>query len=188
MWACRKDRTLLAAAGAHVAHCPHANLKLGSGIAPIPDMRRRGINVTLATDGAKANNRLDMFDVMKFASLLHKGVARDPTVLPPGHVLDMATRRGGLALAAPIGAIAVGMAADLVMVRLDKFHLQPAIPETVRTNLVHAARGSDVTLTMVAGRILVRDERLTALPENVLRDQARAVGVELTQAGSGAAA
>ena len=76
VWASEEDRALLAAAGAHVAHCPHANLKLGSGIAPIPDMRRRGINVTLATDGAKANNRLDMFDVMKFASLLHKGVAR----------------------------------------------------------------------------------------------------------------
>ena len=74
VWASEEDRALLASAGAHVAHCPHANLKLGSGIAPIPDMRRRGINVTLATDGAKANNRLDMFDVMKFASLLHKGV------------------------------------------------------------------------------------------------------------------
>ena len=78
VWASEDDRALLASAGAHVAHCPHANLKLGSGVAPIPDMRRRGINVSLATDGAKANNRLDMFDVMKFASLLHKGVARRP--------------------------------------------------------------------------------------------------------------
>jgi 5-methylthioadenosine/S-adenosylhomocysteine deaminase len=188
VWVDANDRKLLAACGVHVAHCPHANLKLGSGIAPIPDLIGGGANVALATDGAKANNRLDLFDVMKFASLLHKGVARDPTVLPPGYVLDMATRRGGLALAAPIGAIAVGMAADLVMVGLDKIHLQPAIPETVRTNLVHAARGSDVTLTMVAGRILVRDGRLTPLPEDVLRDQARAVGVELTQAGSGGAA
>ena len=92
VWASEDDRALLASAGAHVAHCPHANLKLGSGVAPIPDMRRRGINVSLATDGAKANNRLDMFDVMKFASLLHKGVAGDPTscrrakssIWPPG--------------------------------------------------------------------------------------------------------
>ena len=86
---------MLAIAGAHVAHCPHANLKLGSGIAPVPDMRRRNVNVSLATDGAKANNRLDMFDVMKFASLIHKGVALDPTVLPSGHVLRMATLGGG---------------------------------------------------------------------------------------------
>ncbi len=92
-------------AGAHVAHCPHANLKLGSGVAPIPDMRRRGMNVSLATDGAKANNRLDMFDVMKFASLLHKGVAGDPTILPPGDIFDMATRSGAAALGLPVGAV-----------------------------------------------------------------------------------
>ena len=81
VWASEEDHALLASAGAHVAHCPHANLKLGSGIAPVPDMRRRGVNVSLATDGAKANNRLDMFDVMKFASLLHKGVTGDPITL-----------------------------------------------------------------------------------------------------------
>src|SRR5581483_11126542 len=99
-------------------HCPHANLKLGSGIAPVPDMRSRGVNVTLATDGAKANNRLDMFDVMKFASLLHKGATGDPTVLPPQDILDMATRRGAAALDLPVGAVEVGRKADLVLVRL----------------------------------------------------------------------
>src|SRR2546421_439014 len=82
VWLSEEDRALIAAAGAHVAHCPHANLKLGSGIAPVPDLCRRGVNVTLGTDGAKANNRLDMFDVMKFASLLHKDVTGEPTVLP----------------------------------------------------------------------------------------------------------
>jgi 5-methylthioadenosine/S-adenosylhomocysteine deaminase len=188
VWVDADDRKLLAAAGVHVAHCPHANLKLGSGIAPIPDLVSCGVNVALATDGAKANNRLDLFDVMKFASLLHKGVTRDPTVLSPGHVLDMATRRGGLALRAPVGFIGVGLAADLVMVRLDGFHLQPAAPETIRTNLVHAARGSDVTMTMVDGRILVRDGRLTALPQDQLRDQARAVGLDLTRGQRSAAA
>ena len=96
VWASEEDRALLACAGAHVAHCPHANLKLGSGIAPVPDMRRRGMNVRLATDGAKANNRLDMFDVMKFASLLHKGVTGDPTTLPPGTFsIWRPARRGG---------------------------------------------------------------------------------------------
>ena len=103
------DRALLASAGAHVAHCPHANLKLGSGVAPMPDMRRRGVNVTLATDGAKANNRLDLFDVMKFASLLHKGVARRPAPPAAGaKSLDMATARGAKALDLPVGAIAPG--------------------------------------------------------------------------------
>jgi 5-methylthioadenosine/S-adenosylhomocysteine deaminase len=94
VWVSREDRALLARAGAHVAHCPHANLKLGSGVAPVPELCRIGVNVALATDGAKANNRLDMFDVMKFASLLHKGVTGDPSLLPAGRVLDMATRCG----------------------------------------------------------------------------------------------
>jgi 5-methylthioadenosine/S-adenosylhomocysteine deaminase len=179
VWVNEADRELLASAGASVAHCPHANLKLGSGIAPIVDLSRGGVNVTLATDGAKANNRLDLFDVMKFASLLHKGVERNPTVLAPDEILAMATQRGGAALGLPVGLIAPGMAADLVLMRSDVFHLQPAIPQTVQTNLVHAARGSDVAMVMVAGRILVRDGRLVALDQDRLLSRARAVGLDL---------
>jgi 5-methylthioadenosine/S-adenosylhomocysteine deaminase len=179
VWADEADREILKVNDVSVAHCPHANLKLGSGIAPIADMLRRGINVTVATDGAKANNRLDLFDVMKFASLLQKGALRDPAVLPPGQVLDMATAGGGRALHAPIGAIKAGMAADLILVRLDRLHLQPSLPDTVTTNLVHAARGSDVSLTMVAGKVLVRDGELVALPYEPIRRDALAVGKAL---------
>jgi 5-methylthioadenosine/S-adenosylhomocysteine deaminase len=179
VWASGEDRALLAAAGVHVAHCPHANLKLGSGIAPVPDMRRRNINVSLATDGAKANNRLDMFDVMKFASLLHKGTTGDPTLLPPGDVLDMATRRGGVALDIPVGVIAPGSKADLVLVRLDGFHVQPCVPGTVVTNLVHAARGSDVSMVMIDGQIIVRDGRLTDPRWEGLNGRAYWVGLDL---------
>jgi 5-methylthioadenosine/S-adenosylhomocysteine deaminase len=182
VWASEDDQALLAAAGAHVAHCPHANLKLGSGIAPVPAMRRRGINVGLATDGAKANNRLDMFDVMKFASLLHKGATGDPTTLPPHDVLDMATGRGAAALDLPVGAIAVGAPADLVLVRLDGFHVQPCTVDTITTNLIHAARGSDVSMVMVDGRLLVRDRRLTDARWDGLIDRARHVGLDLLDA------
>ena len=185
VWVSEEDRTLLAAAGAHVAHCPHANLKLASGIAPVPDMRRRGVNVALATDGAKANNRLDMFDVMKFASLVHKGVSGDARVLPPGEVIDLATRGGAAALGLPVGAITPGRKADLVLVRLDGFHLQPAVAETVATNLVHAARGSDVTMVMVGGRVLVQDGRLVDPRWDGLAARARAVGLELLALGPG---
>lgn len=179
VWADEADRELLRSSGVSVAHCPHANLKLGSGIAPVADMLRRGINVTTATDGAKANNRLDLFDVMKFTSLLQKGALRDPTALPPRQVLEMAAGRGGHALHAPIGAIKTGLAADLILVRLDRLHLQPSVPDTVMTNLVHAARGSDVDLTMVAGKILVRDGQLIAMPFEPIRRNALAVGKEL---------
>lgn len=179
VWASEEDRALLAAAGAHVAHCPHANLKLGSGIAPVPDMRRRNVNVSLATDGAKANNRLDMFDVMKFASLLHKGINGDPTVLPSCDVLDMATRGGGVALDVPVGVITPGSKADLILVRLDGFHVQPSVPDTLVTNLVHAARGSDVSVVMVDGQIIVRDGLLTDPRWDGLSGRACRVGLDL---------
>jgi 5-methylthioadenosine/S-adenosylhomocysteine deaminase len=179
VWADDADREMLRSNGVSVAHCPHANLKLGSGIAPVADMLRRGINVTTATDGAKANNRLDLFDVMKFASLLQKGALQDPAALPPRQVLEMATARGGRALHAPIGAIRTGMAADLILVRLDRLHLQPSVPDTVMTNLVHAARGSDVNMTMVAGKALVRDGQLVAMPFDPIRRNALAAGKEL---------
>ncbi len=179
VWANEADRDILSSSSVSVAHCPHANLKLGSGIAPVADMLHRGINVTPATDGAKANNRLDLFDVMKFTSLLQKGALRDPAALPPHQVLAMATLGGGRALHAPIGAIKPGMAADLILVRLDRLHLQPSVPDTVTTNLVHAARGSDVSMTMVAGKILVRDGELIAMPYDPIRRNALAVGLEL---------
>jgi 5-methylthioadenosine/S-adenosylhomocysteine deaminase len=183
VWVSKEDRARLASAGAHVAHCPHANLKLGSGVAPVPELCRLGVNVTLATDGAKANNRLDMFDVMKFASLLHKGVAGDPSMLPATRVLDMATRCGGQALGIPVGAIAPGSKADLAVIRLDGFHVQPSIADTIVTNLVHAARGSDVSMVMVDGRVVVKDGRLSDPRWEGLHERARQVGLDLLEQG-----
>jgi 5-methylthioadenosine/S-adenosylhomocysteine deaminase len=183
VWVSEEDRALLAAARAHVAHCPHANLKLASGLAPVPDMRKRGVNVALATDGAKANNRLDMFDVMKFASLLHKGVSGDPRVFPPDQILEMATRGGAAALDLPVGAIVPGMKADLALVRLDGFHVQPSVADTIVTNLVHAARGSDVATVMVDGRVVVKDGRLADTRWDGLSARARQVGLDLLELG-----
>jgi 5-methylthioadenosine/S-adenosylhomocysteine deaminase len=184
VWVDDADRRLLAETGTHVAHCPHANLKLGSGVAPVVDLRRRGVNVALGTDGAKANNRLDPFDVMKFASLVQKGVLRDPAVLPPIEILDMATRCGAAALDIPAGALVPGLAADLILVRLDDFHTQPMLPDNAAANLVHAARGSDVVLTMVAGEILTRSGRLVSERWDSLADDSRRVGLELIAAQS----
>jgi len=181
VWASESDHRLLAGGDVSVAHCPHANLKLGSGVAPVPAMRAAGVRVALATDGAKANNRLDMFDVMKFASLLHKGVTHDPTTLAPVEVLDMATREGAAALDLPAGRIAPGQLADLTLVAVDRFHLQPAEPETIVTNLVHAARGSDVDTVIVDGRVVVERGRLTSLDQDELLARHAAVGRALLQ-------
>ena len=182
VWADADDIALLAARGTSVAHCPHANLKLGSGIAPVPAMRAAGVRVSLATDGAKANNRLDLFDVMKFASLLHKGVALDPRLLAPGDVIAMATRHGAAALGLATGEIDVGKFADLTLVDLRRFHLQPATPETVATNLVHAARGSDVKTTIVGGEVVVEEGRLVRVDEGVVLAAMRAAGTRLLEA------
>jgi len=154
------DIALLSASGTTVAHCPHANLKLASGFAPIPAMDAASVRVSLATDGAKANNRLDMFDVMKFASLIHKGVQSDAGVLPATEVLRMATLAGAQSLHLPAGTIAAGQLADLTLVDVQRFHLQPATPETITTNLVHAARGSDVHMVIVDGEIVAQGGRL----------------------------
>ena len=181
VWVDEADRRTIADAGAHVVHCPHSNLKLGSGIAPVPALLDAGVNVALGTDGAKANNRLDMFDVMKFASLLHKGVANDPSVLPPHQVLFMATGGGARALDIEAGAIAPGMLADLVLVRLDRLHLQPATPETIVTNLVHAARGSDVDTVIVGGRVVVERGELKTIEQPAILARLTEIGHGLLQ-------
>lgn len=179
VWADEADRRLIAEAGAGVAHCPHANLKLGSGIAPVPELCTAGVTVALGTDGAKANNGLDLFEAMKFASLIQKGSRHDPAVLAPGEILGMATSQGARALGIDAGTLAPGSLADLTLVRLDRFHLQPATPETIATNLVHAARGSDVDLVMVDGRIVVEGGAVTTVDVSAIRARAAAIGAHL---------
>ena len=183
VWVNESDQRLMASRGASAAHCPHANLKLGSGISPVVAMRKAGVRVALATDGSKANNRLDMFDVMKFASLLAKGVAHDPTLLQPGEVLGMATATGASVLGIAAGEIVPGSLADLSLIAVDRFHLQPAVPETVVTNLVHAARGSDVDTVIVDGRVVVENGRLTRVDQDEILARHSAVGRELLKLG-----
>ncbi len=180
VWADEADQRLLRENGTHVTHCPHANLKLGSGFAPVPAMLEQGINVCLGTDGAKANNRLDMFDVMKFASLLHKGIKQDPRVLPANVVLDMATHGAAKAIHNPfLGLIAPGMTADFITIRTDDYHLLPMVPDTVVTNLVHAVRGSDASLVFVNGRMIARDGELVSKQGGGLLGRYRQTGLDL---------
>jgi len=182
VWVDEADRKLLAQRRASVAHCPHANLKVASGIAPVAAMRGAGVRTGLGTDGAKANNRLDMFDVMKFASLLAKGSSLDPTALPAAEVLGMATREGAAALGIDAGEIAPGRLADLTLVAADRFHLQPATPQTVVTNLVHAARGSDVDTVIVGGKVVVERGRLATVDQDALFARYRQTGRALLEA------
>jgi 5-methylthioadenosine/S-adenosylhomocysteine deaminase len=150
------EQALLAEHDVKVMHCPGSNLKLGSGVAPVPEMRARGIAVSLGTDGAACNNRLDMFEEMRLAAVL-QAARRQPGLLVARDVLWMATRAGAQALnlETEIGSLEPGKRADLIVVDRDRPHLTPG-PDPYST-IVYAARGSDVRTTIVDGEVLVDD-------------------------------
>jgi 5-methylthioadenosine/S-adenosylhomocysteine deaminase len=179
VWADERDRELLAQHDVKVLHCPGSNLKLGSGIAPVTEMRAAGITVSLGADGAACNNRLDMFDEMRLAAAL-QAVRVRPGALPARDVVTMATRDGArtLGLEREIGSIEPGKRADLIVVDRDRPHLAPG-PDPYST-LVYAARGTDVRTTIVDGEVLVDDftplhidrQKVVADARNAARDLA----------------
>jgi len=159
VWVGDAEQTLLAERDVKVMHCPSSNLKLGSGLAPVVEMRARGISVSLGADGAACNNRLDMFDEMRLAATL-QAVRKHPGALTARDAVWMATREGARALgiAHELGSIETGKRADLILVERDRPHLVPdADPYSA---LVYSARGTDVRFTMVDGDVLVSDFQL----------------------------
>lgn len=165
---------LLAREGAKVVHCPQSNMKLASGICPVPALRRAGVDVALGTDGAASNNDLDMFDEMRTAALLAKSSTGDATALPAHEVLRMATLDGAVALGLgdTVGSLLPGKSADLVAVALDDLSVVP-VHDPVSA-LVYAAGRRDVTDVWVAGRQLVADGVTTTLDAQELRSRAQA--------------
>ena len=155
VWTEPEDWKLMAERGISVLHCPTSNLKLGSGIAPVPSLMAAGVNVTLGTDGASSNNNLDLFNEIKLAAMLHKGANLDATILPTAEVLKMATVNGAKALGRKAGVLAAGWDADLIALDFDQPHLKPC--HDVMENLVYSAKSSDVVLNMTGGKILYRD-------------------------------
>ena len=151
---------LLAEHGCSVAHCPSSNLKLASGIAPIADLFKRGINIGLGTDGAASNNRLDLFQEMRLAALLAKGQSGRADAITAHQALRLATLGGAQALGldATIGSLAPGKAADLCAVSLDDIGLAPCYDPV--SHLVYAAGCEHVSDVWVAGRIRVENRQL----------------------------
>jgi 5-methylthioadenosine/S-adenosylhomocysteine deaminase len=142
---------LLASNGCSIAHCPSSNLKLASGIAPITEYAKHGINIGLGTDGAASNNRLDMFAEMRLAALLAKGQSGDATAISAHQALAMATINGAKALnlSDKIGSIEVGKLADLTAVRLADIAMQPCFD--VVSHLVYVAGREHVSHVWVNG-------------------------------------
>ncbi|MHB8169988.1 MAG: amidohydrolase [Thermincolia bacterium] len=148
-----------------VAHNPESNMKLASGIAPVPKMLEMGILVGLGTDGASSNNNLDMLQEMRSAALLHKVNSGDPTILPAYQALEMATVNGAkvLGLDQEVGILKIGYKADLILLDLEQPHLYPR--HDVVANVVYAAQAADVRTVIIDGQIVMKDRKLLTMDE-----------------------
>lgn len=156
VWISPEDMALLLEKQVSIIHNPTSNLKLASGIAPIYEAQKKGINIAIGTDGASSNNNLNMFEELHLTGIIHKGFKQDPAIISANEVLRMATVNGAKALGLEkVGRIRKGYKADLIMIDLEKPHLKPI--HKVTSALVYSAQGSDVCMTMVDGRILYQD-------------------------------
>ena len=167
-----EELDVLAASGAHVAHNPRSNMKLASGVAPVPGMLARGLLPGIGTDGAASNNSLNMFGEMSACALLHKVHSNDPTVLPAQTVLDAATRGGAASMGWPeLGRLVPGGPADMVALDLRSPNFQPLY--NLVSHLVYAASGHEVRLSMVAGKVLYRDGKWMTIDYSLLLKEAQ---------------
>ncbi len=173
VWLSELEKATLARTGTHVLHCPSSNLKLGSGIAEVPDLLSRGVSVSLGCDGAPCNNNMDAFLELRLAALLPKH--RDGvTVLPAEQAFALATLGGAraLGLEAEIGSLEVGKRADLVIVDVESaLHVVPT--DAVYSQLVYACRSSDVRDVVVDGQVVVRGKQLLTLDAAEVAAEAR---------------
>jgi 5-methylthioadenosine/S-adenosylhomocysteine deaminase len=173
VWVDAADMKILRGHSVAVSHNPESNMKLASGIAPVPQYLATGITVGLGTDGAASNNDLDMFEAMRFAALLHKVKTGDPRSLPAATALEMATINGAraLGLEQTIGSLEVGKRADLIIVDTSTARMTPLYDPV--SHIVYAAHGDDVRTVMVNGRVLMRDRTMLTLDEGAVLAEAR---------------
>jgi len=178
VWTDECERELLAETGTHVVHCPSSNMKLASGVAPVVDYLDRGVNVALGNDGPPSNNTLDPFTEMKQASTLQKVDALDPTVLPARTLFEMATVNGARAAGFDkLGKLREGWRADIVGLSTAATRATPLYDPF--GHLVFAARGDDVTFTMVDGEVLLEDGAVTVTDAEQIRREATEVADSL---------
>ncbi|MDO9516869.1 MAG: amidohydrolase family protein [Methanosarcinaceae archaeon] len=177
VWLSDGDIDILNERGVNVSHNPVSNMKLASGIAPVPKLLAKGVNVSLGTDGCASNNNLNMFEEMKTAALLHKVNTSDPTVLPARQVLEMATVNGARAMDINSGMLKVGCMADVIIVDMAKPHLTPLYD--VPSHLVYSASGGDVRTTIVNGKVLMDDYKVLSMDEKQVIKSANEASVNL---------
>jgi 5-methylthioadenosine/S-adenosylhomocysteine deaminase len=189
-----EDMRLIQARGVTPIYNPKSNMKLGSGIAPMVELLRRGVPVALGNDGAASNDLLDMWEEMRVAALLQKVAAGDPSVISAADVFRMATECGARACKTDAGLLEPGRLADLALVNLRRPHLLPI--HDVMNTLVYCAKAADVKTTIIDGQVVMRDRRLVTLDEDYILNLAdhwgrnlrrRSLQSELYPAGKGRA-
>jgi len=163
VWVDDEEVEILGDHGVKVSHCPESNMKLASGICPVPKLLERSVTVGLGTDGAASNNDLDMFGEMDKAAKVGKVAGMDPTAVSAKAVLRMATIGGAavLGMEREIGSLEPGKHADLILVDLKKPHLTPMY--NPYSHIVYAASGADVKTAIIAGRVVMADRHLMTL-------------------------
>ncbi|WP_028950681.1 amidohydrolase [Sulfurihydrogenibium subterraneum] len=141
-----------------IAHCPESNLKLASGIAPVPKMLEKEIVVSLGTDGTASNDDLDLIGEASTAAKLHKGYNLNPTVLPAKQVLAMITRQAAKAILMEdrIGSIEVGKDADIIVIDVNQPHLQPLFDPY--TQIIYSGKGLDVNTVIINGKVVMKNK------------------------------
>ena len=182
VWVTPEEIDMLASHGVGVSHCPESNLKLASGIAPVPAMLKAGLKVSLGTDGAASNNDLNIISEISTAAKLHKAATDDPTAIGVGQALLMATLWGAevLGMGGLTGSLVAGKAADIITIDVRKPHLTPMY--NVMSHMVYAVRASDVESVMVNGQVLVYEGVLTAADEGEIIKRASVWGAKLKDA------
>jgi 5-methylthioadenosine/S-adenosylhomocysteine deaminase len=174
-----EDIRLFAEHGCKISHNPASNMKLASGVAPVPDMLQAGITVGLGTDGCASNNRLDMIKEMSTAAKLHKVARLDPTVMDAQTTVKMGTIEGAKALGMEniTGSLEVGKKADIIIIGLNKPHLTPLYNEY--SHLVYAACGADVDTVIINGKLVMENRTLLTVNEMDVMQQVREIAVTI---------
>ena len=182
VWVTDEDIAILKRHNVGISHNAESNMKVASGTAPVLKYLAAGVNLSLGTDGAASNNDLDMFEAMRQASFLAKLGSGDPTAVPAQVALDMATIAGAKALAMDtlIGSLEAGKRADLITVSMSSARQTPMYDPV--SHLVYVTRGDDVRNTIVNGKVLMRDRKVTTLNEAEVLAQARALAQKVRAA------
>ncbi|MBW2616915.1 MAG: amidohydrolase [Deltaproteobacteria bacterium] len=176
-----QDISKMAKYGTKVIHNPESNMKLASGIAPVTELLARGVTVGLGTDGCASNNNLDIFTEMDMAAKLQKIQTMDPTVLDAATVLRMATIEGAKALGMEdiTGSLETGKKADIIIVDVDKPHLTPMY--NPYSHIVYAARGNDVSHSIINGQLVMEDRKLLTLDIEEIMERAKEKAIKVRE-------